>query len=333
MENGSLRAGRGHTEVLKLSTAEIPRADRNAWLRDVICREYANVEVTSPSHRVLTQDLTIYPWDRLRLSIITSSGIDLERAAREPHLTAQDAYFAVVLLSGDYVLEQAGKEVRLQPGDLTIYDATEMHKIHCPRDFTKLIVTIPRPIFRERVVGLEHCLALRIPGAEGVGAVASDLIRSAARHAGELAPQQFCALSDHVLDLLTLAVGAVRPAQASASRSRASALCRVKRLIEAGLADFDLDPALIARRSGLSVRYINDLFGDEDTSLMRYVWRRRLEKCRKDLRDPRHKGDQVSDIAFSWGFSDTSHFSRTFKRAFGSSPRAYRQGGAQDPSV
>lgn len=315
-------------EVLKLSTSDIPQPRRAAWLRDVICREYANVEVTSPTRQVLSQDLAIYSWDRLRLSIINSTGIGLERRPREPQLIGQDAYFAVVLLSGDYVLEQAGKEVRLQPSDLTIYDATEMHRIHCPRDFAKLIVSIPRPLFRERIVGLELCTALRIRGTEGIGAMVSNFLRSASRHACELAPREFEALSDHALDLLTLAVNSIRPARLTLSRSRAGSMWRVKALVEEGLADCGLTPATLARRAGLSARYINGLFADEGTSLMRYVWKRRLENCRKDMRDPCYAGDDLSDIAFRWGFNDTSHFSRAFSREFGCSPRDYRRKGS-----
>ena len=47
----------------------------------------------------------------------------------------------------------------------------------------------------------------------------------------------------------------------------------------------------------------------------------------------------ISSIAHRWGFSDSSHFSRTFKAHYGSSPRDYRhaaqavarQGGAPIP--
>ena len=169
---------------LKFSTNDIPQRERVDWLREVICREYANVEIISPAHAGLSQDLTIYPWGNLQLSTIQSSAISLERLPREPHFHSQDAYFAVMLLSGDYLLEQNGREVLLKPGDMTIYDATRPHRIHCPGEFTKLIISIPRTVLRDRIADIDRCTALRIPGAQGIGFVAvkfSALVRCSCR--------------------------------------------------------------------------------------------------------------------------------------------------------
>jgi AraC family transcriptional activator of tynA and feaB len=315
----------GMTEPLTFSNSDIPASERTGWLRDVICREYANVEVTSPARQILSQDLTIFPWDSLRLSIIRSSGITLQRLPREPQMISQDTYFAVVLLSGNYVLEQDGKEVVLQQGDMTIYDATRPHRIHCPGDITLLILSIPRPLLRERIAGAERCTALRISGTHGIGAVTSNFVRSSSLQAGMFTAPEISTLADHTLDLLTLAAISVRPTDFSMSRSRSPSLRRIKAVIEDHIPDVDLDTATIARRAGLSARYINGLFGDEGKSPMRYVWKRRLENCAKDMLDPRHAGDQIYDIALRWGFSDASHFSRAFKQQFGRTPREFQQ--------
>jgi AraC-like DNA-binding protein len=116
----------------------------------------------------------------------------------------------------------------------------------------------------------------------------------------------------------------VRPVDFNLSRSRSVSLNNIKTLIEQNLRNVDLDTGFITRYSGLSTRYINDLFGDEGTSLMRYVWKRRLENCRKDMQNPVYAGHRVSDIAFRWGFNDAAHFSRAFKQQFGCSPREFR---------
>jgi len=307
------------------STSDVSPRERPVWLREVIGREYADVEITPPGDGSLFNRMTIYPWEDLRLSAIASGPIGIERLRREPRLPSQDAYFAVILLSGDYWLEQDGREIRLLPGDMAVYDAARPHRIHCPGDFTKAIVSIPRPRLRERVAGIEHCTALRIRGDAGIGAMASGFVRQALGHIGDLREAEFSALSQQALDLLTLATVSVRPGGFNLSGSRAVTIARIKDYIGSHLADPELSASAVAQGVGLSPRHINALFQDEGTSLMRHVLKRRLDQCGKALRAPAHAGHNISDIAFAWGFNDLSHFSRAFKHRFGCSPREYRK--------
>jgi AraC-like DNA-binding protein len=307
-----------------VSTATVPPLDRLEWLHEVIRQEYTKVEVRPPAGGGLFNEMTFYAWEKLRLSVVHSHALTLNRLAQEPYHASQDNYLGVVALSGDYRLEQDGRETVLQPGDLAIYDATRPHRIQCSRHFSKLIVSIPRPMMRERIAGVEHCTAIRIPSRTGIGAVASEFIRSAASQAGHMDATVFGRLSDHALDLMTLALASVRPQDYNLSRSRSLSLHRVKDLVERHLSDPALDTTLVAAGAGLSARYINDLFREHDTSLMRYVWQRRLDQCHKDLLDPLRTDQRVADIAMRWGFNDLSHFSRAFKIRFGDSPRGLK---------
>ncbi|MDD2725226.1 MAG: helix-turn-helix domain-containing protein [Methylovulum sp.] len=322
--HGSITESIPPARVVKYSTDDFAAHERLEWLREVIGREYANVEITPPRTGVFNEML-IYAWDKLRLSVIRSNEITLQRLPREPDLISQDAYFAAIHLSGNYCLLQNGREVFLKPGDMTLYDATLPHLIRCPQPFSKLLVSIPRPILKERVSGIEHCTALHIPGHLGIGSVAANFIRSCADQAGELNAQEFSTLSEHALDLLTLALATVRPTNFNLSKSRSIALHRVKAFVENHLSDPALNPSKVSAGTGLSPRYINLLFHNEDTSLMRYVWRRRLERCRQDIQSDAHAGRRISDIAFRWGFNDLSHFSRGFRFLFGCSPTECRE--------
>jgi AraC-like DNA-binding protein len=58
---------------------------------------------------------------------------------------------------------------------------------------------------------------------------------------------------------------------------------------------------------------------------------RRLARCRTELADPRSRGT-ITDIAFSWGFSDAARFSRAFNETFGVSPIAFRRAHKQGDS-
>ena len=311
---------------LKLSTSAIAPRERHDWLREVICREYAQVDIISPVHGDLSQELIIYPWENLQLSTVKSSAISLQRSSREPYLNRHDAYLMVMLLSGDYLMQQNGRDVLLQSGDMTLYDATRPHRVHCQGESTEVIyLSIPRTVFRDRVSGIDNCTALRIPGTQGIGYIAANFLRSSVTHADQLQPHEFSSLAEHALDFLALAVTSVRPGNFSLSRSRSVSLNMIKTFIEQNLRDTELDTDLIVHHAGLSARYINTLFEDEGTSLMRYVWKRRLENCRKELQNPLYAGHRLSDIAFRWGFNDAAHFSRAFKQQFGCSPREFRQ--------
>ncbi|WP_217995056.1 helix-turn-helix domain-containing protein, partial [Methylogaea oryzae] len=139
-------------------------------------------------------------------------------------------------------------------------------------------------------------------------------------------PGEFSALATPCLDLLSLAAASVRPAVGSLSRSRISLLNRAKAFIERHLSDPGLNAGAIAAGVGVSPRYLNTLFQAEQTSLMRYVWQRRVERCRTDMLAGTHAGRSLSEIAFRWGFNDPSHFSRLFRRRFGCTPRECRDG-------
>jgi AraC-like DNA-binding protein len=74
----------------------------------------------------------------------------------------------------------------------------------------------------------------------------------------------------------------------------------------------------------ISTRYLHKLFAGEHRSVSQYVRGLRLERCRRDLLDPRLADRSVAAIAFGWGFGDLSGFNRAFKATFGATPRQVR---------
>ncbi|MFI0484918.1 helix-turn-helix domain-containing protein [Actinomadura sp. 9N215] len=56
-----------------------------------------------------------------------------------------------------------------------------------------------------------------------------------------------------------------------------------------------------------------------------WIRTQRLECARRDLADLAQRATPVQALAARWGFAHASDFSRAFRRAYGMSPRDYRE--------
>jgi AraC-like DNA-binding protein len=98
----------------------------------------------------------------------------------------------------------------------------------------------------------------------------------------------------------------------------------VKNYIEEHLEDAALTPGVIAHANGISLRYLHQLFRSMEMSVSEWLRMRRLQRCYELLTSPEHATRSITDIAYSVGFSSSSHFSNLFRAAFGVRPSDVR---------
>jgi AraC family transcriptional regulator, positive regulator of tynA and feaB len=145
-------------------------------------------------------------------------------------------------------------------------------------------------------------------------------------HIDGLAPATADLVKDQALDLIAVSLAkAMDQGMPRVSSARALVLVNVRAAIEARLTDPTLDTATVAAAAGVSVRYANAVLADVGTSIRQLIRTRRLERCRRALRDPFQATRTIGEIAYGWGFSDMTHFSRSFRAAFGLLPSEYRR--------
>ncbi|MBR2567228.1 MAG: helix-turn-helix domain-containing protein [Paenibacillus sp.] len=79
----------------------------------------------------------------------------------------------------------------------------------------------------------------------------------------------------------------------------------------------------VASRSNISVRHLNRMFQSYyGTTPISYMHRLRLEKACNLLK---HSSIPITQISYECGYNDSNYFTRQFTKAYGISPRAFRQ--------
>jgi AraC-like DNA-binding protein len=258
------------------------------------------------------------------LSILTS-GCCVTRS----HAVARQAdpiYFLVYQSQGRSRMRQTGSEAELNQGDLTLIRAqaaSEFDLSGAERN-EQLCIAVPQRDLHARARGRPISVAERFDGTRGLGYFASQIIRSGGL-TGDLTSYEQSQIISQLMDLLILmGTPGVGSTDGVMSKTSQVNLHQIKRLIERRLDDWTLTIEDIAGDYGLSVRQVQRLFQLSGTTFNEWVKVERLERCRRDLMTPELRGTTITDIAFRWGFNDTTHFSRAYRRHFGSSPREHR---------
>ncbi|WP_222871742.1 helix-turn-helix domain-containing protein [Nonomuraea sp. PA05] len=129
------------------------------------------------------------------------------------------------------------------------------------------------------------------------------------------------------LDVLTLSLAdALDTEPPVPPRTGQQALtAKIHAFIQDHLGDARLAPAMIAAAHHISLRYLHRLFHEEGRTVVGWIRRQRLERCRRDLADPLLAGVPIGAVAARWGFASHTHFSRAFRGAYGLTPSAYRE--------
>lgn len=212
--------------------------------------------------------------------------------------------------------EQNGRHIELMPGDCLAYDVSCPHTIISPSLTRHEVVIVPKELLRERGFRSAKMSACKLSARAGTGRIAYDFVHAAFDEATKLSPHNAIGVADSLIDLLLLPL---READTMFDRVGPEAMyVRAQAFIREHLRDPDLCIDQIAVALGCTKRYLHMLFSDRGMTVSDYIWQARLQHCRQELET--QPGKTITDVAFSWGFSSSSHFSRVFRKCFGIAP-------------
>jgi AraC-like DNA-binding protein len=230
---------------------------------------------------------------------------------------------AILQVRGTTHYEQMGRQVLLKPGTWMLRDMDMPYSIDIQEHSELIALIFPKTsIASARFEIRDFCLRL-FSGTFGLGHIVHDLIQDTFQEFGQIEESMLPDLASTITQLIRLYLLQVSPEQDSQS------LCevlreRVLRYISGHLRSPDLSLDQIARAMHCTKRYLHKVFEDEDMSISKYILDQRLDRCRDALRATPGKDECITDIALSWGFSNSAHFSRAFHKRFGASPSMYR---------
>lgn len=227
-----------------------------------------------------------------------------------------------LVLSGREHMRLGDQEAILSKGDIFVWDNTQAMSFSVLEPLHKISLILPLQRLKDWVPSKWRDMPRWMRSGEPGTEMLASYVRFLSEVDYDTNPMRHNALVEAAIALLV----APFPGDVAEGSHRLAQLEVVKTKIRRRLRDPDLDLAAIAQANCISLRYLHWLFEADDTTAWRFIVAERLEACRRDLANPALRGKSITEIAFSWGFSNIAHFARKIKACYGVTPSDLRAG-------
>jgi AraC-like DNA-binding protein len=314
--SGRVVEGPSSPMLVNFDTSNVCAKDRFSYWHDVVCSKFVPATSHDKSRDDFNAHLTTRSFGALEISRMRAPPHFWSRESKHIRADDHDEFLLSILVSGTGHLQQAGRSVHQRPGEIVLYDTSRPFCYDLDSEI--LLVKIPRRLLVSRVAEVDHVTAVPFSRNNSVSSLVSNFVRQSATAelSGQSEIRAIPRLASSLLDLISVLIDV--EIEQGLTHKEMRQLERIQRNVSANLDNQDLSIEKIAQYSSISPRTLNRLFAKSGTTPMRWVWRRRLEASYLALSEGRSA--TVTAAAFQYGFNDLSHFSRSFKAAFGTSP-------------
>ncbi len=236
-----------------------------------------------------------------------------------------DSFGFLISQSRELEATHQGREVRLGPGDATMMQASAPGGIGSRESFGFLEVMIPPAEWDARSARPGDALMQRLWRKSDAIQLLRGYIRSLERTGLAACVDGRELVHRHIIDLVVLAATRHRPiGESSASAIVIARLAAALDHITSCFRDPELSVATVASSLRISPRYLQRLLEASGTSFTARVNELRLQRAFTLLTGAGNSAGRISEIALEVGFSDISHFNRSFRSRFGDTPSSVR---------
>ena len=254
------------------------------------------------------------------VAFIRSNANAIAKSSRAVAGDSEAHCFLVLQQQGDMSIEIGDRVLDMREGDLALLDSSVALKMMPKGLFSHVSIHLPRELLQ----GVARNRFGKLSTTGACGQLLGTLVRQVA--GGELTQWSCTEDGTGLQDALMALLRSVLDYRVN-DHSPGLHLHEVQALIQQRLDSPRLSPSSLADELGISIRQLYRLFETCGDSVCRYILRERLLKAAQDLRNPTYAHRSITDIGASWGFSDSAHFSKTFKKQVGLTPRDFRSNG------
>lgn len=303
------------------STAGIEGARSvEAW-RQAMAEVYYRLDIQSAHADRLQGELLDWQSDILGVSNFRA---DAQRVTRRKEAAKADKTEDFVFLFPTRKVmrfQQRGRDGLVLPGSVFLLNAAEAYVVDVPDGSENITIKIDREQLADRIPGIDDLCAT----ANFANRLLVPAITTLGEQVLKLQPSEHSTrIQDCIIDLLCLMLECrEQPDGDDLVRETlgTSLFNRICAHIRRNLADHGLTPDQAAAEHKISLRYLHKIFQYRGTSFGQVLLEERLQQAQVLILAAGSKTTNLGEVAYRCGFASQSHFSVSYKKRFGMSPR------------
>ncbi|MEU5031563.1 helix-turn-helix domain-containing protein [Streptomyces milbemycinicus] len=309
--------------VTEFSTEVVAASERFALWEGATEQSHMRNRLRSNDHNDFRARMRVLDLAEVQVAALAYSHLEIARTAKLIRQSDPEVYLINYSLGGEGIVSVDGGDTTLRTGDLVVLDSSRPYLGGVradPDSWSHVTVQFPRGLLPLPEKTAQSLFAVPISGRSGMGGVFARWLTDLNARAHEFTPADIPTLTSVTLDLLASVIARCLEAEESlAPETRKTALrTRINAFVEQHLADPAMTPQTIADAHHISLRHLQQLLAEDDTSPAAWI------RHRLDLATPHLNARTIQAIAEHWGFTSPTHFSRLFRDTYGISPRDYR---------
>lgn len=307
--------------------ADQMEADANvaAW-REAVATLFDVDELAAGEPGPFRADITSYAMGPVLVGLSRASG---QRFRRTPETIARSGVDHIILqlyLKGGYDGIAGSRPIRVCAGDICLFDLAQTLETRATA-FENITLVVPRPMFGAHLLRVDDLHGLVVPGSGVIARLLAGHLTALLEFAPRMTLDECQSVVEGTVSLLAACLrnelerveaDTDHPVMANAS------LLRIRQHIEASLGSEYLSASSVATHFGLSRASLYRLFAPVG-GIADYIRGRRLHRAFFDLAGSDARSLRISEVARRWQLGTDAHFTRSFKAAYGITPRAARE--------